>query len=75
MDRISEAVGAKVCDVLSAEGEMVTNFVAIVEVVDGEGRRWLRTLAPDTTTFWATMGMLSYALDCERKLAADACSE
>lgn len=72
MDRISEALGAKVCDVLSDEGEVVTNFVIIVETVASDGKTYLRTLAPETTTFWATIGMLDYALSEERTIAQEA---
>lgn len=57
-------------EVLSGVGEMVVKWVTIAEVVDDEGRRWLRTLTSPGAGTWDRMGLLGYALAEEQAIAA-----
>lgn len=61
--QLSEDLNDKICDVLNGEGELVSKWVAVAEVIDADGHRWLRTFWPEGATPWDNIGMLSYALD------------
>jgi hypothetical protein len=61
--QLSEDLNDKICDVLNGEGELVSKWIAVAEIIDSDGRRWLRTFWPDGGTDWDNIGMLSYALD------------
>lgn len=68
-DRIADAIG----QVMGDGGEMVTRWVALVEVIDAEGERGLWTLAADGQKAWDTLGMLDYARAVEHAaVTADA---
>lgn len=66
---INRAVGDRLSDVLAGHDEMITKWLAVVEVVDADGRRWLRTLTNDGATAWDNLGMLTFALQYEQAAA------
>lgn len=48
------------------EISMVTKWVALVEVIDGDGDRGLWALGSEGMTSWDTVGMLTYAVHMEQ---------
>lgn len=66
--RLSAELGDKLCEVLSSEGELVTKWVAVAEVIDKDGQRWLRTFWPDDAMPWDSIGMLVTATDDQRQV-------
>lgn len=67
--QISDAVGARISDVLGSAEEMVTKWLAVVEIVDTEGRRWIRTLTSNEAKAWDNLGLLTFALQYEQAAA------
>jgi hypothetical protein len=66
---LNTAVGDRLADVLASEDEMITKWLAVVEVVDGDGKRWLRTLTNDGAQPWDNVGLLTFALQWEQAAA------
>jgi hypothetical protein len=54
-------VGDALAAVLSSEGEMVTKWVTVCEVIDTDGTRALRVMADQNATDWDVYGLLNYA--------------
>jgi hypothetical protein len=61
--QLSTDVGDRLCDVLAAEGEMVSKWFAVAEVIAADGRRWLRVFCPDDSAPWDNLGLLTAARD------------
>lgn len=61
--QLSEELGNQLCGVLAGEGELVSKWVAVAEVIGPDGARYLRTFFPAGATPWDNIGMLSYALN------------
>lgn len=61
--QLSTEVGNRLCDVLAPEGELVTRWVAVAEVIDPNGDRCLRMFIPEGATAWDNLGMLTAALE------------
>ena len=52
-------------------GSVITGFVAVAEIIDPDGNTAIWTSAPETATKWATLGLLTYALEREKQMLAD----
>ena len=63
---VRDAVGHSLSDAVQGEGEMVTRWVAVFEVVDSDGKRAAYAIAPEQATAWDTLGLLDYAHGRER---------
>lgn len=66
-----EAIERYVGDAINAavsehEHGMVTRWVAVLEIIDGEGERAILTLASEDLRQWDSIGMLDFALSNER---------
>lgn len=48
---------------ISSDSEIFVNYIAIVEVVNGEGNHGLRMYCSDTMTPWLGQGMLYSGLE------------
>ena len=68
-DEINEAIGGKLCDVLGENGEMVTKWLVVAEIVDENGERWARYHYHDGATRWDNLGLLRYAEQQEQASA------
>jgi hypothetical protein len=60
---LSAELGDRLCDILASEGELVTRWVAVAEVIETNGDRSLRTFIPNSATAWDNLGMLTAALE------------
>jgi hypothetical protein len=59
---IEAAIETAIADVMAQhDASMVTKWVALVEVIDGEGRS-LWTLTSDDVKAWDTVGLLQHGL-------------
>lgn len=66
------AVENALAQAFSDNGDMVTRWALVAEVIDTDGERGLWTLAPEDATGWDTLGMLTYATQMEQaKAVAD----
>jgi hypothetical protein len=59
-DDVRRKIADALSQVMGSVGEMVTRWVALVEVIDEDGVRALWALAPDDAKAWDTLGMLDY---------------
>jgi hypothetical protein len=64
--QLSDDLGSRLCDVLSGEGELVSKWVAVAEVIGPDGKRYLRTFCPEASAPWDQIGMLDAALEQAR---------
>lgn len=60
--RLNDAIG----QIMREEGEMATRWIALVEVIDSDGERGLRTMTSEDLSAWDSKGLLTQALDVER---------
>ena len=58
-DSIDEAIRA---NVTAGRGAVVTGWTMVVELMDGDGQRWLAKAHAETTPSWAARGMHFEAL-------------
>jgi hypothetical protein len=65
-DEVRARVGAAFSDVVSADGAMVTRWVAMVEIIDGEGERAVYALSPSDARAWDSLGLLTYGIHLEQ---------
>lgn len=62
-EAIEREIGKAIADVLARhEGGFVTRWLAVVEVIDGDGDRGLWTTTSEDLTAWDTCGLLTHAL-------------
>lgn len=69
-EEIRGAVGHALSDAVRGEGEMVTNWVALIEVMDGNGKRACYTLAAPDAMSWDILGLLIYGTQIEKAALA-----
>lgn len=62
-DKMSDAIATALAD----QQELVTGWVAVVEVIDADGERCLRTLAGPDLKLWDGLGMAAYLTETLRK--------
>ena len=63
---VEQELADAIADVLARhDRSLTTKFVALVEVIDGDGERGLWTFTHEGATAWDTKGMLLHALDME----------
>jgi hypothetical protein len=68
-EEIRDRVGDSFSQALSGEGEMVTRWVALVEVLDTDGQRAVYSLASSDAKAWDTLGLLTYGVQLEQAAA------
>jgi hypothetical protein len=66
---ISESVGNALSEALAGESEMVTRWVALIEVMDANGERAAYSLAPVGSKSWDRLGLLTFAVHLEQASA------
>lgn len=64
--QLSAELGDKLCTILAPEGEVVTKWIAVAEVIESHGGRALRTFVPDESQAWDNLGMLTAALESSK---------
>lgn len=69
-DALSTAAQAGLAAALPTD-TMLVKFVAIMEVIESDGRRALWTTVSPDCKAWESMGMLQWALACENAAAVD----
>jgi hypothetical protein len=62
-EQLSADLDDRLSDVLAGEGEMVTRWGAVAEVIAPDGKRYLRTFWSDDLSRWDGIGMLTAAMD------------
>lgn len=60
-EELEQVIDRAISDALGSTGQMVTRWLAVVEVVDEDGDRGLWTFAAAGTKRWDTLGMLADA--------------
>lgn len=65
-DQIRDSVGNALAQAVAGEAEMVTKWVALVEVMDAQGERSAYVMAPDGAKPWDTLGLLTFAIQVEQ---------
>lgn len=68
-DEIRDGVGNALSQALAGESEMVTRWVAIIEVMDADGERAAYALAPEGAKTWDTLGLLTFGIQMEQAAA------
>ena len=68
-ESVANAVENALANALSDEGDMVTKWVLVAEVIGDEGQRGVWTLAPDDAAAWDTLGLLTWAVQLEQAAA------
>ncbi len=66
LEQIRDRVGNALAQALSGESEMVTRWVALIEVMDADGERSAYVMAPDGAKSWDTLGLLSFATQMQQ---------
>ncbi len=67
-EAIEQEIGKAISDVLARhEGGFVTKWVALVETVDGDGKRGLWTATSDDVMAWDTVGLLTHGLHLQQR--------
>lgn len=65
-EHIRDSVGNALAQAVAGESEMVTKWVALVEVLDADGERSAYVMAPDGAKPWDTLGLLTFAIQVEQ---------
>lgn len=65
-DEIRDSVGSAMAQAVAGQSEMVTRWVAVVEVMDADGQRSAYLMAPDGAKPWDTLGLLTFAVQVEQ---------
>ena len=63
-DRLRAELDSAIADVLATHGtgtQMATRWVSVVEVIDGNGQRWLWSFPSPGLMRWDVLGLLDYA--------------
>jgi hypothetical protein len=71
VSEINEAIERQVSDAINAaiaehERGMVTRWISLIEIIDGDGDRALLTTGSEDLRAWDTLGILEFALALER---------
>ena len=66
---IRDSVGNALAQAVAGEAEMVTRWVALVEVMDADGGRAAYVMAPDGAKPWDTLGLLTFGVQVEQAAA------
>lgn len=65
----AQAMRTRIGDGLSAacaeSGQMVTRWIAMIEVIDADGERSLWSLSDEDSRPWDALGLLSYGISLE----------
>lgn len=70
-DRVADALS----QALAGQAEMVTRWVAIVEVVDASGERAAYAFTPEGAKPWDSLGLLTFGIQLEQAATLDADDE
>jgi hypothetical protein len=70
-EQIRDSVGNALSQALAAEAEMVTRWVAIVEVMDADGERAAYAMAPEGAKPWDSLGLLTFGIQIEQAASFD----
>jgi hypothetical protein len=65
-DEVRDRVGDAFSEALSGAGEMVTRWVALVEILDSDGQRAVYALSPPDARAWDSLGLLTYGIHLEQ---------
>lgn len=68
-EEIRDSVGNALAEAVSGESEMVTRWVALVEVMDADGKRSLYSMTQHGAKPWDTLGLLTFAIQTEQAAA------
>jgi len=68
-EQIRDSVGDALAEAVSGESEMVTKWVALVEVMDANGERSAYVMAPDGAKPWDTLGLMTFGIQAEQAAA------
>lgn len=63
---IGDEIQRAIQDICGHHGEMVTSWVVLAGVIDGQGKRALYTLSDQHARAWDVLGMLMYAISEEQ---------
>lgn len=66
---VQAAVGDALAEALRQSSEMVTRWVAVIEVVDEDGVRAAYAIAPPEAKPWDTLGLLTFGVQQEQAAA------
>lgn len=64
-------IGDALAQAVAGEAEMVTRWVALIEVMDAEGDRAAYVMAPQGAKPWDTLGLLTFAIQTEQAASLD----
>jgi hypothetical protein len=65
-DEVRDRIGDAFSNVLAGEGEMVTRWVALVEIIDSHGERAVYSMGAPDQRAWDSLGLLDYGIQLER---------
>lgn len=68
-EEIRDSVGNALSQALAGESEMVTRWIAIVEVMDADGERAAYCMAPAGAKPWDSLGLLTFGVQVEQAAA------
>ncbi len=66
-----DTIGDALAQAVAGEAEMVTRWVALIEVMDAEGDRAAYVMAPQGAKPWDTLGLLTFAIQTEQAASLD----
>lgn len=70
-EEIRDSVGNALAQAVAGEAEMVTRWVALVEVMGADGDRAAYVMAPEGAKPWDTLGLLTFAVQVEQAAAIE----
>jgi hypothetical protein len=66
VDGMQQKMTDAICNAVAGDGDFVTKFVCLVEVIDTDGDSCLWAVASKNISSWETLGMLTWALQHEQ---------